>query len=121
MKTELLYFDDCPSYKQALENLKRALQLERLPDEVDMIVVLTQPMHKPSGSSALHQSGLTASMSRGRTPRPVATHMGAVSIRATAAPWAGLRSTGFGRRSSANTTSEERHGGAGRRATGGSR
>lgn len=39
MKTELLYFDDCPSYKQALENLKRALQLERLPDEVDMIEV----------------------------------------------------------------------------------
>ncbi len=39
MKTELLYFDDCPSYTQALENLKRALQLERLPDEVEMIEV----------------------------------------------------------------------------------
>ena len=39
MKTELLYFDDCPSYKLALDNLKRALQLERLPDEVEMIEV----------------------------------------------------------------------------------
>ncbi len=39
MKTELLYFDGCPSYTQALENLKQALQLERLPDEVEMIEV----------------------------------------------------------------------------------
>ena len=39
MKTELFYFDDCPSYKQALENLKRDLQLERLPDVVEMIEV----------------------------------------------------------------------------------
>ena len=36
---ELYYFDDCPSYKQALENLKKALQLEQLPDEVEMIEV----------------------------------------------------------------------------------
>ena len=39
MKTELLYFDDCPSHTQALENLKRALELERLPDAVEMIAV----------------------------------------------------------------------------------
>ncbi len=39
MKTELLYFDGCPSYTQALENLQHALQLERLPDEVEMIEV----------------------------------------------------------------------------------
>ena len=39
MKAELFYFDDCPSYTQALENLKRALQLEQLPDEVEMIEV----------------------------------------------------------------------------------
>ncbi len=39
MKTELFYFDDCPSYKRALENLKKALQLEQLPDEVEMIEV----------------------------------------------------------------------------------
>lgn len=39
MKAELYYFDDCPSYRQALENLERALQLEQLPDEVEMIPV----------------------------------------------------------------------------------
>ncbi len=39
MKAELFYFDDCPSYRQALENLARALQLEQLPDEVEMIPV----------------------------------------------------------------------------------
>ena len=39
MKTELFYFDDCPSWQQALENLKRALELEQLPDEVEMIQV----------------------------------------------------------------------------------
>ena len=33
MKAELFYFDDCPSYRQALENLARALRLEQLPDE----------------------------------------------------------------------------------------
>ena len=39
MKAELYYFDDCPFYRQALENLERALQLEQLPDEVEMISV----------------------------------------------------------------------------------
>ena len=39
MKTELFYFDDCPSWQQALENSKRALELEQLPDEVEMIQV----------------------------------------------------------------------------------
>ena len=39
MKTELFYFDDCPSYKQTLENLKKALQLEQLPEEIEMIEV----------------------------------------------------------------------------------
>jgi len=39
MKAELYYFDDCPSYRQALGNLQRALQLEDLPDEVEMIRV----------------------------------------------------------------------------------
>ena len=36
---ELFYFDGCPSWEQALENLKRALQLEQLPDEIEMIEV----------------------------------------------------------------------------------
>lgn len=39
MKTELYYFDDCPSYGQALDNLKEALRLEQMPDDVDMIPV----------------------------------------------------------------------------------
>ena len=39
MKAELYYFDDCPSYTQALENLKRALRLEQCADEVEMIPV----------------------------------------------------------------------------------
>ena len=39
MKTELYYFDGCPSYRQALANLKEALQLESLPENVAMIHV----------------------------------------------------------------------------------
>ena len=38
-KAELYYVDDCPSYKQALENVRRALQLEQFPDEVELIPV----------------------------------------------------------------------------------
>ena len=38
-KLELLYFDGCPSWEHALENLTRALQLEQVPDEVEMIQV----------------------------------------------------------------------------------
>jgi len=39
MKVELYYFDDCPSYTQALENLKCALFLEQLPDSAEMVPV----------------------------------------------------------------------------------
>ena len=39
MKVEFLYFDGCPSYTQALQNLKDALHLEQLPDTVEMIHV----------------------------------------------------------------------------------
>ena len=39
MKTELYYFDGCPSYQQALDNLKEALELEGLPADVAMIRV----------------------------------------------------------------------------------
>ena len=39
MKTELYYFDGCPSYQQALDNLKEALELEALPADVAMIRV----------------------------------------------------------------------------------
>lgn len=39
MLVELSYFEGCPSCEQALENLKEALRLEQLPDEVEMIQV----------------------------------------------------------------------------------
>ena len=39
MPAELYYFDGCPSYRRALENLKSALRLEQCTDEVDMIPV----------------------------------------------------------------------------------
>ena len=39
METTLYYLPDCPSYGKALENLKEALRLERLSEEVEMIAV----------------------------------------------------------------------------------
>jgi len=39
MKTELFYFDDCPSFAQAADNLKEALRLEGLPAELEMVKV----------------------------------------------------------------------------------
>ncbi len=43
MKIELYYFDDCPSYERARENLKEALRLERLAQEVEMVSVISEP------------------------------------------------------------------------------
>ncbi len=39
MKIQLYYFDDCPSYQKALDNLKEALRSQELPQEVEMIPV----------------------------------------------------------------------------------
>jgi hypothetical protein len=39
MKVELLYFDGCPTYSQALDNLLQALALERQVADVEMIRV----------------------------------------------------------------------------------
>ena len=39
MKIHLLYFDDCPSWQNGLENLKTALQLEGLNDSVVLVKV----------------------------------------------------------------------------------
>ena len=39
MNAELYYFDGCPSYKQALENLKQALATEGLPQDVKLVRV----------------------------------------------------------------------------------
>lgn len=36
---ELFYFDGCPSWEPAVENLKQALQLEQWPAEVELIHV----------------------------------------------------------------------------------
>ena len=42
VKTELYYFDDCPSYVRALDNLKEAQRLEHFPEQVDMIPVTSE-------------------------------------------------------------------------------
>ena len=39
MKLELYYFGDCPSYKRALKNVREALRLEGLPEDVALIRV----------------------------------------------------------------------------------
>ncbi len=39
MKVELYYFDGCPSWKQALENLERALREEGITAEIEIIRV----------------------------------------------------------------------------------
>jgi hypothetical protein len=40
MKIELLYFDGCPSWQAALENLKSALQEERIFDPIQVIEIV---------------------------------------------------------------------------------
>lgn len=47
MKVELYYFDGCPSYHRALENLKSALHLGQLPDKVEMIEVAAPAEAQP--------------------------------------------------------------------------
>ena len=42
MKTELFYFDDCPSYQPAELNLKEALRLEGLPETVELVQVVSE-------------------------------------------------------------------------------
>jgi hypothetical protein len=42
MKIQLYYFDDCPSYQKALDNLKEALRSQELPQEVEMIPVTSE-------------------------------------------------------------------------------
>jgi hypothetical protein len=39
MVVELLYFDGCPSYEQALENLEKALRLEGVGEPVQRLLV----------------------------------------------------------------------------------
>ena len=42
MKIKLYYFDDCPSYEKARENLKEAFRLEGLAQEVEMVPVASE-------------------------------------------------------------------------------
>ena len=42
MKAELYYFEDCPSYQRALDNIMEALRLEEMPERVDMIQVTSE-------------------------------------------------------------------------------
>ncbi len=39
MNVELYYFDGCPSYLKAIENVREALRLEGLPEDVALIAV----------------------------------------------------------------------------------
>ena len=39
MKIDLLYFDDCPSWKQGLENLQSALAAEKITAEINLIQI----------------------------------------------------------------------------------
>lgn len=41
MKVELYYFDDCPSYLKAAENVREALRLEALPEDMVLVPVLS--------------------------------------------------------------------------------
>ena len=42
MKIELLYFNDCPSWKTALENLESALAAEAIEAQIQLIEVVDQ-------------------------------------------------------------------------------
>ncbi len=42
VKIELYYFDDCPSYERARENLKEALRWEGLAQKVEMVLVASE-------------------------------------------------------------------------------
>lgn len=49
LKIELLYFDSCPSYKQALANIKAALKEKKLDAELILINVDTEEKAKQVG------------------------------------------------------------------------
>ena len=61
MVAELYYFDGCPSYQRALDNLKEALRLERLSEEVAMIRVESPEDAQPKrflGSPTIRLNGI---------------------------------------------------------------
>ncbi len=42
MNIQLFYWDGCPSYQRALDNLKEALRLEALTDPIEIVLVTTE-------------------------------------------------------------------------------
>ena len=42
MNIQLFYWNGCPSYQRALDNLKEALRLEALTDPIEMILVTSE-------------------------------------------------------------------------------
>lgn len=40
-KIEILYFDGCPSWKTAVENLKKVVETEKIPAEICMVKIET--------------------------------------------------------------------------------
>lgn len=60
LKIELLYFDDCPSWKKALEILSETLMKLEIHEEVKLVLVDTQEEavnHKFSGSPMIKVNG----------------------------------------------------------------
>ena len=61
VKIELLYFDDCPSWKQALENLNESMSKTGISEEVTLIPVETQEdaqEYKFTGSPMIRVNGV---------------------------------------------------------------
>ena len=60
IKLELLYFDGCPSWKKALENLQTALDIVGIKSDVNLIHIETQEeavKHKFTGSPTIRLNG----------------------------------------------------------------
>lgn len=58
---ELLYFDDCPSWQNALENLHRVIEAENLPFQVRLIEIFTPEQAQEErflGSPSIRMKGL---------------------------------------------------------------
>lgn len=61
MKIELLYFDGCPSYQQALQNLKEVLAEEGIDEAVELVKVSTSEeaeAHRFLGSPTIQIDGV---------------------------------------------------------------
>ncbi len=60
MNIQLFYWDGCPSYLRALDNLKEALRLEALMDSIEIVLVTTEAdahAKRLIGSPTVHVNG----------------------------------------------------------------